>query len=114
MAKGFGQDVAGILLAVNEVEPDGAGWDGLANTVIGQCIPMLGEGGVGNGRACDGTLVVWKRPGWAIQWDTQHMEGETEVNDLLNGCVSSNKLHFHRWPFRLGLGAWRTSPKESD
>ena len=61
MVKGFGQDVAGILLVVNEVEMDEAGCNGLMDTVIGLCIPMLGEGGVGNGRACDDTLVVTKQ-----------------------------------------------------
>ena len=60
MFKLLGRDFRGILLTINEMESQNSGGDGLMDTVVGQGIPTLGQGGMGKGGAGNDTLVVTK------------------------------------------------------
>ena len=50
VVEGLGQDIRGVLLGFDVVEADVSGGDGFADTVVGQGIPALGQGGMWDGR----------------------------------------------------------------
>ena len=60
MFEWLGHDIRGILLTINEMESQNSGGDGFTDTVVGQGIPALGQGGMGKGGAGNDTLVVTK------------------------------------------------------
>ena len=56
----LGRDIRGILLTINEMESQNSGGEGFMDTLVGQGIPALGQGGMGKGGAGNDTLVVTK------------------------------------------------------
>ncbi len=77
------QDVGGVFITINMIEPDDGTHNGFVHTMEGKGIVVLMELGVGDRGAVYDRLVVSKHICLLADRDTQITQGVPEINGLI-------------------------------